>query len=289
MRDLNLILLTLGVALVVSATTMGQEIPENFRQENLIPWCMVAFDSQERTPEARAQMIIDLGLKRSAYAWRERHLPEFEREIEAYKAHDIEYFAFFNWHESMEPLIRKHGIKPQIWHYLQTNPPGTQQEKIVTIAEQVKPIVDKTRELGLKFAFYNHRDWTGEPANMVAIVEYIRETYEDSDHVGIVYNFHHGHGDIADFEARFNLMLPYLYCANLNGMVDAEQVNERTLENKILTIGAGEHEATMIKTILKSGYTGPIGIIDHRNALDSEKALRDNIAGLNEVLKCIGN
>lgn len=259
-------------------------VPDNFKAENLVPWCTVAFDSKQRSPEDRAQMFVDLGLKRSAYAWRKRHLPEFEREIEAYKANGIEYLAFFNWHPSIEPLIKKHNIKPQIWHYMEANPTGTQQEKIVAIANRVKKMVDKTRELGLKFALYNHGGWTGEPDNMIAVVEYVRRQWPDSDHVGIVYNFHHGHGDIEDFAGRFERMLPYLYCVNLNGMVAAENVDEKTMENKILTLGAGKFEKAMIQTVINSGYAGPIGIIDHRNELDSKTAFQDNIKGLKSLL-----
>jgi thiol-disulfide isomerase/thioredoxin len=260
---------------------------ENFKTENLIPWCMVAFDAKERSPEQRAQMIIDLGMKRSAYAWRPKHLPEFEREIEAYKKHGIEYRAFFNWHQSMEPLIKKHGIKPEIWHYMEESPTGTQQEKIEKIAAKIMPIVDKTRQLGLKFALYNHRGWTGEPANMIAVIEHIKATQPDSDHLGIVYNFHHGHGDIADFESRFKSMLPYLVCVNLNGMVLPEFVDEKSMKNKILTIGEGTHEQAMIRTVINSGYSGPIGIINHRNELDAKTALQDNIDGLQQLLKRI--
>ena len=257
---------------------------DNFKTENLIPWCMVAFDAKQRTPEARAQMIVDLGMKRSAYAWRERHLPEFEREIEAYRAHNIKYFAFFNWQESIEPLIEKHKISPQIWHYMQFKPTGSQEEKVSQTAQSVKSLVDKTRAMGLKFGLYNHGGWTGEPENMVAVVEHIRNTQPDSDHVGIVYNFHHGHHDIENFAVKFKRMLPYLLCVNLNGMADANLVNEETLENKILTIGTGTHEYAMIKEVVDSGYTGPIGIIDHRNELDSEVAFVENIRGLKDLL-----
>ena len=236
---------------------------------------------------SEAQMIVDLGLRRSAYAWRPKHLPEFEREIEAYKKHGIEYRAFFNWHESMEPLIQKHNITPEIWHYMEENPTGTQKEKVEKIANRIKPIVDKTRELGLKFALYNHKGWTGEPENMVAVIEHIKASQPNSDHIGIVYNFHHGHGDIEDFESRFKTLLPYLFCVNLNGMVNPEHVDEKTMKNKILTIGTGIHEEKMIRTVIASGYSGPIGIINHRNHLDAKKALQDNIDGLQKLLKKI--
>ena len=41
----------------------------------------------------------------------------------------------------------------------------------------------------------------------------------------------------------------------------------------------------MIATIHKSGYTGPIGILDHRNDTDTEVALRENLAGLRRILE----
>ena len=50
----------------------------------------------------------------------------------------------------------------------------------------------------------------------------------------------------------------------------------------------GKHEAAMIATIHKSGYTGPIGILDHRNDTDTEVALRENLAGLRRILEPLG-
>ena len=44
-------------------------------------------------------------------------------------------------------------------------------------------------------------------------------------------------------------------------------------------------EAAMIATIRKSGYTGPLGILDHRNDTDAEIALKENLEGLKKVLK----
>ena len=100
-------------------------------------------------------------------------------------------------------------------------------------------------------------------------------------HVGIVYNLHHGHDHIADFRKSLKLMLPYLHCLNLNGMNEGAKP-------KILAVGKGKHEAAMIDTIHKSGYTGPIGILDHRNDTDTEVALRENLAGLRRILEPLG-
>ena len=95
-----------------------------------------------------------------------------------------------------------------------------------------------------------------------------------ADHVGIVYNFHHGHAHVANFEESFRAMQPHLLCVNINGMADSEK------PGKILPIGEGVHERRMLRIVRDSGYSGPIGILDHRPELDSEVALRANLEGL---------
>ena len=84
-------------------------------------------------------------------------------------------------------------------------------------------------------------------------------------------------------------MLPYLLCLNINGMADAERVNERTLENKILPIGSGQYELKMLQAIRDSGYQGPIGILDHRNDMDAEESLKQNLTGLKRLLQELGD
>ena len=116
---------------------------------------------------------------------------------------------------------------------------------------------------------------------MIAVCRYLREHY-DADHVGIVYNLHHGHEHIADFAKQFKMLQPYLLCMNLNGMNDGAQP-------KILPIGDGMHDVELIGLIRNSGYTGPIGILDHREQLDSEESLKQNLVGLKSVLEKLGD
>ncbi len=101
-------------------------------------------------------MVDRLGLKRVAYDWRAEHVPTFEEEILQYKNHGMEYFAFWSWHDEMEPLIRKYGIKPQIWQTCSAPQEGSQQQKVEAAAKSVLPLVKKARDLGLKFGLYNH-------------------------------------------------------------------------------------------------------------------------------------
>src|SRR5690606_37611556 len=140
------VLLLFGVGPAPAETSA---IPENFRRENLVAWCIVPFDGTRETPEARAKMLTNLGLKRVAYDWREAHVPEFESEFLACKQHDIEFFAFWKGHEDAYPLMKKYGVQPQIWHPLQTGKGLSNKEKVSSAAEALVPLATRTREAGL--------------------------------------------------------------------------------------------------------------------------------------------
>jgi hypothetical protein len=55
-------------------------------------------------------------------------------------------------------------------------------------------------------------------------------------------------------------------------------------KDKILTIGRGAEEGRLIESVIRIGYDGPIGILDHRNETDSAETLRENIEGLTNLL-----
>ena len=44
----------------------------------------------------------------------------------------------------------------------------------------------------------------------------------------------------------------------------------------------------MLRAVLEAGYTGPVGILDHRNDTDTEQSLRENLDGLKVLLKTLG-
>lgn len=272
-----------GLALLLAFVLNGMvkaDGAKNLHRDQLVAWCIVPFDAKQRGPAERAEMVRRIGMTRVAYDWRDIHVPTFEEEILQYKKHDIEFFAFWSWHDAFEPLIEKHGIHPQIWLMFSAPNEGTQEQKVKAAAESLLPMVEKTKRHKLKLGLYNHGGWSGEPKNMVEVCEYLRKHHQ-ADHVGIVYNLHHGHDHIADFEQQLALLKPYLLCLNLNGMND-------NANPKILPIGSGMHDQQMLQTILKSGYDGPIGIIDHRETLDAEESLQQNLTGLHKVLEATG-
>jgi len=184
-------------------------------------------------------------------------------------------FAFWGGHEKAFELFEKHGLHPQVWRTLPSPKEGSQEEKVAAAAKSMDALAKRTGELGCKLGLYNHGGWGGEPANLVAVCLRLRE--QGHGHVGIVYNWHHGHGHIEDWRASLGMMKPYLLCLNLNGMNSGAKP-------KILTLGQGEHEAVMLEALIDSGYAGPIGILDHRNELDAKEALQGNLAGLSRLL-----
>lgn len=252
--------------------------PQNLIDKSLVAWCIVPFDSQNRSPMERAKMLKRLGLKRVAYDWREQHVATFEDEILAYQKHDIEYFAFWGAHEKAFALFEKYDLHPQIWQMLSEPKANEQRDRVAEAAASVLPIVKRAEQLGCKLGLYNHGGWAGEPENLIAVCKHLRSQH-DANHVGIVYNLHHAHPRIAEFKTLLQQMEPYLLCLNLNGMTrDGDQRNQ-----KILPLGEGEYDLQLLKIIQQSDYDGPIGIIGHTQD-DVELRLKDNLDGLHWLL-----
>jgi sugar phosphate isomerase/epimerase len=270
----------LGALVACSISAHAADASDPFRRENLVAWCIVPFDARKRTPPERAEMVQRLGLTKVAYDWRAEHVPTFEQEILEYQQRGIEFFAFWVIHEEAFRLFEKYGLRPQIWFSALSPQASTQEERIRLAAEQLLPVVERTRKAGCPLGLYNHGGWGGEPENLVAVCEYLR-TRHDATHVGIVYNFHHGHDHIDRFPAALELMKPYLLCLNINGMVPGGDRQG----HKILALGQGTHEIPMLRTVAQSGYRGPIGIICHRTDADAEQVLADNLDGLQWIRK----
>ena len=174
---------------------------DNFAQDKLVAWCIVPFDAKQRGPAERAAMLKRLGLKRVAYDWRAKHVAEFEEEILQYKKHGLEFTAFWGVHEKAFGLFEKYKMSPQVWFMFRQPAGDTQEAKVTAAAKQLLPLVARTKKMGSQLGLYNHGGWSGEPANLAAVCAYLHK-HHNAKHVGIVYNLHHGHGHIADWESR---------------------------------------------------------------------------------------
>lgn len=264
-----------------SATSASDSL---FRQDNLVAWCIVPFDSQKRSPKQRAEMLRELSISKFAYDYRAEHVSSFEEEILCLKEKNIELSAWWFPGElneeakSILALLKKYQQKPQLWVMGGGNPRMTPDEANAFVESEVKrlrPIADAGAEAGCKLALYNHGGWFGIPENLVRLVKAI-----DRPNVGIVYNMHHAHDELSRLPEVLDLLKPYLLCLNINGMqTDGEKIGK-----KILIIGQGDQDPNMIRAILASGYSGPIGILNHTDE-DARIRLQANMNGLRQVLQ----
>jgi azurin/sugar phosphate isomerase/epimerase len=233
----------------------------------------VPFDAAKRGPEARAEMVAKMGLKKIAYDWRQEHVAEFEREILAYQKHGIEMFAFWGAHDEAFRLFEKYKLHPQLW-IMMKGTGDTQEAQVKSAAEGLLPILAKAKAIGSQVGIYNHGGWGGEPENMVAVCDYLKKNHA-TDNIGIIYNLHHGHSHLDRLPKSIEAMKPHLLCLNLNGMDIAGDTKGR----KILPLGVGTEDVKVLRQIRASGYSGPIGILNHTNE-DAEGRLLDNLDGL---------
>lgn len=265
----------------------GDRIQKDILMEDLLAWCIVPFDSVQRNPEQRIQMLKELGFKQYAYDWRTKNLDEMGREWRMAKDHGIEVAGIWMWidprNDTVGKLsdantrvfeeIKKQKLSTQIW--LSFHPgffQGLSDEKAVMKGMQmVQFICHKAAKHNCKVGLYNHGDWFGEPQNQIRIIDSVPQ-YE----LGLIYNFHHGHHHIDHFEQLTEIMLPYLWVINLNGM--------KKDGPKILPLGKGEYEKAMIETLLRKGYNGPLGIIGHVEERDVKQVLKENLDGLKKIL-----
>lgn len=272
LRALSFLMCLLAVAASLSRV-QAEAIGSLYDTSNLVAWCIVPFDGKKRTPEQRAEMVAKLGIDTVAYDWRAEHVAEFEREILAYRKHGIEFFAFWRDHDEALKLFEKHGISPQLWITMKAKG-ESQEEKVRSAAATLLPTLEKARKIGSQVGLYNHGGWGGEPENLVAVCEYLRD-HHGVDNVGIVYNLHHGHDHLDRLPASLEAMKPWLLCLNLNGM----DVDGDSKGRKILPLGVGTQDLTVLRQVRASGYSGPIGILNHTQE-DAEARLLDNLDGL---------
>ncbi len=265
-----------------------------FAKDNLLAWCIVPFDAAQRGPRERAQMLQRLGIGALAYDWREKDIDTFDEELRQLRDHGIELAAFWlaggypadgpgAWDDPLlRPVlefIERNRLNIQVWRSCGDSGLDADAEAAAhydAAASQIGVLARVFKELGCRYGLYNHGGWGGQPDTMVEIARRI-----ENEQVGIVYNFHHGHEHLPQMPAAFAAMVPYLLCVNLNGML---------LDGpKVCPLGEGEKDLDIMRMIGQSGYAGPIGILDHRPETDAEFSLRQNLAGMRELLGELGD
>lgn len=278
---------TLVMASCRAEQTTAPKTP--FTKDNLLAWCIVPYDAKARNAEERGRMLRELGFTKYVYDWRERHLAAFEAELQAIKRYGIKLEGVWFWVDGGGELLERNH-----WHILETlrqnevsttlwvsfNPSFFENlsaaEKFEKGVRAVREIRRIAAEAGCKIALYNHGDWFGDPRHQIEIIKALQ-----AKDIGLVYNFHHAHEQIAEFPLLLQDMQPYLWAVNLNGM--------RAAGPKILPLGEGDHELEMLRVLRASNFAGSIGILGHVEEEDARVVLERNLAGLQTLLEKLGD
>ncbi|MDA7916856.1 hypothetical protein N9Z12_02830 [Opitutaceae bacterium] len=288
-----ILILILGAPLWAdSESNETRSVANNFGRDQIHAWAFTNFDIHRSAAE-RAEMLQRLGFRKAGYIVSKADAQAaFDDHVVAYQRRGIEMISVW-WQSTSENLLEdpktqmvlagidRHEIRPTIWFSLAKSLVAEipEEERVDRAVAIIRPLAIETRKRGIGLALYNHMEWFGETENQIAIIERLREE-GDMDHVGIVYNMHHGHDRIVNFSAVFARMQPYLIAFNLNGM--------RIEGPKIIRLGEGDREAGMIKTVIDSGFEGPIGILHHFARQDAEPVYRANMQGLKSILIELG-
>jgi sugar phosphate isomerase/epimerase len=254
-----------------------------FARTNLVAWCIVPFDARKRGPEERAAMLEWLGFTMFAYDYRAEHIPTFDQEMEKLKQYHVRLRAWWfpgalnDEARLILDVLKRHRLRDvQLWITGAGGPvrdAAEQKARLDAEAQRIRPIAEAAAKQDCTVALYNHGGWFGEPENMIAIIERLKQ--DGVTNVGIVYNQHHGHEHLDRFAPLLAKMKPYLVALNLNGMVRGGDKTGK----KILPLGQGDLDLALLRIIRDSGWQGPIGLLNHTDE-DAEARLQDNLDGL---------
>jgi hypothetical protein len=160
-------------------SNLFQSNNKNICMKDLFAWCIVPYDSKERTPEERIEMLKELGFTSYAYDWREKHLDETAHELRLAKENGINIIAVWMWIENDEPgklsesnekimsAIKETGTSTQIWLGFNENYFNNlnQEQSVRKRIKMLRYLDERAKESGSRIALYNHGGWFGEPEN----------------------------------------------------------------------------------------------------------------------------
>lgn len=251
--------------------------------KEVYPWAILGFDALDRTPQERIAMLNEMGFTKYGLNKGNGDLSTMIEEFKLASENDIEITSVFLWLNSKRDTIgklspanqellsklKKVKQKPVIWVSLSNNffEEKDQEQALELSIEMLKFIKKKADESGCELAIYNHRGWFGNPHNQLEILKQL-----NNPSITMVYNFHHAHEYVDEFPEIAKKIKPYLSYVNLNGI--------KKEGPEILTIGNGDYEYEMIKSLIDEGYNGPWGIIGHIKTEDVRNVLARNMEGI---------
>lgn len=281
--------------LIVLSVSLHAQSPSPFAKSNLHVWAFEEYDAVDRTPLQRAKLLKELGIHGAGFISRnEARVAEFEPYVKAYQQQGIKLVSVWTPIHTEQPLeepqvkgfldvVDRHQLHLQWWLTLEEDFDAMPAKSRVDHAvSRLKPLVIEANKRDCKLVVYGHGPtrWFTQAENLIEIVQRLKKEMPDAE-IGIVYNFHQSHAQMDRLAAVFPKLQPHLVALNLNGMyADGPRIG---------LIGKGDREQSMIETVVKSGWQGPVGIIHHQRKQDAKENLQANLDGLQAVLKAIGD
>lgn len=276
----------LFILFLTLSSSCVEQPKELIKIDEVAPWCILGFDSEDRSSEERVALIKELGLKRYGFNKGKGHLHEMVDEFQLAKDNEIEITSIFFWlnadRDSLGKLsaynqellanLKKTVQKPCLWLSFSNNffEERSEEESVALAVEMIQYVKTLADEVGCELALYNHRGWFGSPYNQIKVLEGL-----DDSSISMVFNFHHAHEYVDEFDEVAKMITPYLSYVNLNGV--------KKEGPEILTIGEGDYELQMINTLKAEGFEGPWGILGHIKTEDVKVVLNRNIEGLKSL------
>jgi sugar phosphate isomerase/epimerase len=209
--------------------------------------------------------------------------------METMKQHGINVVAWWFPGDPADPtsktileVNKQNGIHPQLWVTGGGGPTKSDAEQTKRVAQEtarIRALVEFAAPYGSQVELYNHDGWFGRVTNEVAIIKQLKA--EGVDGVGMIYNFTHGHEDIANFPVIWNEIKPYVVAVNISGMF---KLGPGASSGPVLPPGQGDCELAMMRTIQQSGWHGPVGVIAEQGG-DAKVSLSNDLRGLDWLKK----
>lgn len=279
----SLVSSTFFVLLIVLLSLCTKKAGYPFKVNEVSPWCILDFDSLDRTPKQRIAMLKEMGFEKYGFNRGKGDLGQMKEEFKLAKENDIEIISVFLWLNAKRDSIGKlspsnrellHNLeeseqKPTIWLSFSQNffDERSHEESVKLSIEMIRYIKLQADKAGCQLALYNHHGWFGDPYHQIELLEKMNQ-----DSLTMVFNFHHAHAYVDEFPEIAKQITPYLSYVNLNGV--------KKEGPQILTPGKGDYEYEMIRILMEEGYQGPWGILGHIKTEDVQKVLERNVDGL---------
>jgi len=103
--------------------------------------------------------------------------------------------------------------------------------------DMIKFVKSKADSVVCDLALHNYKVWFGNPYNQIEILERLNDSF-----LAMMYNFHHAHEYVDEFEIVANKIISYLSFVNLNGI--------KKEGPEIIPLGEGNHEVKMIISLV---------------------------------------